>query len=166
MPNVTAILVGIIVAALVVIGGQQLRIATLNEQIATMRAEYAEQSAQAQKQARETEQKWQYIAEKEVQDARNQQSIAETAAADAAANADSLRAEVRRLRSSIATADATAAGRSTAEQSAFGVLADLFDESVRRNQVLAAEADRARVAGSTCERIYDGIHNEQKPQEN
>lgn len=159
MPNVTAILVGVIVAALVVIGGQQLRIHSRDAQIATMRAEYAEQSAQAQKQARETEQKWQSIAEKEVQDARNQQSIAENAAADAAANADSLRAEVRRLRSRIATADATAAGRSTAEQSAFGVLADLFDESVRLNQTLAAEADRARVAGMTCERIYDEIAN-------
>lgn len=159
MPNVTAILVGVIVAALVVIGGQQLRIQSRDAQIATMRAEYAEQSAQAQKQARETEQKWQSISEKEVQDARNQQSIAESAAADAAANADSLRAEVRRLRSRIATADATAAGRSTAEQSAFGVLADLFDESVKRNQVLAKEADAARGHGMTCERIYEGTRN-------
>lgn len=159
MPNVTAILVGVIVAALVVIGGQQLRIQSRDAQIANMRAEYAEQSAQAQKQARETEQKWQSIAEKEVQDARNQQSIAETAAADAASDADRLRAEVRRLRSRIATNDATAAGRSTAEQSAFGVLADLFDESVRRNQILAAEADSARIAGLTCERIYSEIAN-------
>lgn len=159
MPNVTAILVGVIVTALVVIGGQQMRIQSRDAQIATMRAEYAEQSAQAQKQARETEQKWQSIAEKEVQDARNQQSIAESAAADAAANADSLRAEVRRLRSRIATADAAAAGRSTAEQSAFGVLADLFDESVRLNQTLAAEADRARVAGVACEKIYSEIAN-------
>lgn len=160
MPNVSAILGGVIVVLLVIIGGQQMRIQSRDAQIATMRAEYAEQSAQAQKQARETEQKWQSIAEKEVQDARNQQSIAESAAADAAANADSLRAEVRRLRSRIATNDATAAGRSTAEQSAFGVLADLFDESVRRNQVLAAEADAARNRGMTCERIYDGAANE------
>lgn len=159
MPNVTAILVGVIVAALVVIGGQQLRIQSRDAQIANMRAEYAEQSAQAQKQARETEQNWQSIAETEVQDARNQQSIAETAAADAASDADRLRAEVRRLRSRIATNDATAAGRSTAEQSAFGVLADLFDESVRRNQVLAAEADSTRIAGLTCERIYSEIAN-------
>lgn len=159
MPNVSAILSGVIVVLLISIGGQQIRISTLNGHIATMRAEYAEASAKAQIKARETEQKWQSIAEKEVQDARNQQSIAESAAADAAANADSLRAEVRRLRSRIATADATAAGRSTAEQSAFGVLADLFDESVRRNQVLAAEADRARVAGMTCERIYSEIAN-------
>lgn len=159
MPNVSTILGGVIVVLLIIIGGQRLHIGSLNEQIATMRAEYAEQSAQAQKQVRETEQKWQSIADKEVQDARNQQSIAETAATDAASDADRLRAEVRRLRSRIATADATAAGRSTAEQSAFGVLADLFDESVRRNQVLAAEADSARIAGLTCERIYSEIAN-------
>ena len=159
MPNVSAILGGIIVVLLIIIGGQRLHVGSLNTQIATMRAEYAEASAMAERKARETEQKWQSIAEKEVQDARNQQSIAETAAADAASDADGLRAEVRRLRSRIATHDASAAGRSTAEQSAFGVLADLFDESVRRNQVLAAEADSARIAGLACERIYSEIAN-------
>lgn len=159
MPNVSTILGGVIVVLLIIIGGQRLHVGSLNTQIATMRAEYAEASAMAERKARETEQKWQYIAEKEVQDARNQQSIAETAATDAADNADRLRAEVRRLRSRIATNDATAAGRSTAEQSAFGVLADLFDESVRRNQVLAAEADSTRIAGLTCERIYSEIAN-------
>lgn len=159
MPNVSTILGGVIVVLLIIIGGQRLHVGSLNTQIATMRAEYAEASAMAERKARETEQNWQSIAEKEVQDARNQQSIAETAAADAASDADRLRAEVRRLRSRIATADATAAGRSTAEQSAFGVLADLFDESVRRNQTLAAEADSARIAGLTCERIYSEIAN-------
>lgn len=155
MPNVTLWLGGIILALCVVIGGQQLRVSALKTEIATMRADYAMQSAQAQADMRAIEHKWQSIADKEVAHAKKQQSIAESAAATVASDADGLRREIRNLRSRLATRDATAAGRGKAEESAFGVLAELFDESVKRNQVLAAEADAARIAGKTCQGIYE-----------
>lgn len=134
------------------------RLASCRQNVAEIRAEYEAQSAQAQADMRALEQKRSAIVAQIQQEAAHDLQVLQSAADTASADADSLRREIRSLRSRIATNDSTAAGRSKAESSAFGVLAELFDESVRRNQVLAAEADGARRRGMTCERIY----NEQK----
>jgi septal ring factor EnvC (AmiA/AmiB activator) len=131
------------------------QLAACRQHNAEIRSEYDAASVQAQADIRALEQKRAVIVAQIQQEAANDLQTLQAAADSASADADSLRNEVRRLRSRIATADATTAGRSKAESSAFGVLAELFDESVRRNQVLAAEADGARRRGMTCERIYD-----------
>lgn len=46
-------------------------------------------------------------------------------------------------------------GQAAAKQCS--VLTDLFSESVERNQQLAAEADRRRIAGLACEQSYEAL---------
>lgn len=154
----------IAVLAIIVASVQQYRIVSAQMELAGYRLEIAERDKRADAAARVEEQRRQSIADKEAQDAHKQQSIAESNAAAASADADSLRKQVARLLASrSATCDAIAANGSKASRSAAGVLAELLDESVRRNQVLAKEADGSRIAGQACERIYNGVRNEPKP---
>ncbi|MGL5783605.1 MAG: DUF2514 family protein [Plesiomonas shigelloides] len=46
---------------------------------------------------------------------------------------------------------------SAARVSASVLLADVLSESVRRNEELAAYADRIRLAGESCQRAYELI---------
>lgn len=150
----------ILAFALVAIGVQQMRILSAHNAFADYRLEIAERDKRADAAARTEEQRRQSIADKEAKKAYEQQSIAEIAAATARADADSLRKQVDRLLASRkATANAIAAAGSKAAQSATRVLAELLNESVKRNQILAEEATRSRIEGQTCERFADGIKN-------
>lgn len=154
----------ILVGAIVIVCVQQIRFLSERSAFSDYRLEIAERDKRADAAARTEEQRRQSIADKEAEHAHNQQSIAESNAAAASADADSLRAQVARLLASrAATCDAIAANGSKAAGSIAGVLAELLDESVRRNQVLAEEADGSRIAGLACERIYNGVRNEPQP---
>lgn len=154
----------ILVGAIVVVCVQQIRVLSAQSELTDYRLEIAERDKRAGAFARSEEQRRQSISDKEAKDAHNQQSIAESNAAAASADADSLRKQVARLLASrAANCDAIAANGSKAAGSIAGVLAELLDESVRRNQVLAREADASRIAGQACERIYNGVRNEPKP---
>lgn len=146
--------------AIIVASVQQYRIVSAQMELTGYRLEIAERDKRADAYARAEEQRRQSIADKEAHDAHKQQSIAESNAAAASADAVSLRKQVARLLASrSATCDAIAANGSKASRSAAGVLAELLDESVRRNQVLAEEADESRIAGMACQRIYEEIKN-------
>lgn len=150
----------ILTAAILAVGIQQIRVLSAQSELSDYRLEIAERDRRADAFARAEEQRRQSIADKEAQDAHKQQSIAESNAAAASADADSLRKQVARLLASrAATCDAIAANGSKAAGSIAGVLSELLDESVRRNQVLAREADASRIAGMACQRIYEGNRN-------
>lgn len=95
-------------------------------------------------------------------------SVADTAVAVGAADsvADRLRDELanakRRFSSSIATCDARIAEQREAANAQYDLLAGLYQESDRAQGELAKEAESYRIAGSTCEKIYDGVRNSPK----
>ncbi|WP_174950487.1 DUF2514 family protein [Burkholderia lata] len=70
----------------------------------------------------------------------------------ARATAASLRDTVDSL---VARARSAATGDSPAGADAIILLADVFGESVERNQALASALDRARIAESECAADYD-----------
>lgn len=127
-------------------------------ELADYRAEIAERDRRAALIALAETKRRQQAAEEIENDAKGklEQARADAAAADAAA--DGLQREVNRLRAGrSATCGAIAAGERAAGESATGVFADLLDEFVRRNRVLAAAADASRVAGLACEAAYRSI---------
>lgn len=67
-----------------------------------------------------------------------------------------LRTEISRVRSVLASNPGIDASGKTTTKIA-GVLTELFGESVKRNEDLAIEADKYRVAGEYCERQYDQV---------
>lgn len=94
----------------------------------------------------------------------NARDDAQKLAADAAADAAGARAERDRMRSRADSLARTAAGRdptiaagSPAGSAAVDLLAYMLGRSIERAEALAAVADRARIAGLTCERAYDGL---------
>lgn len=121
----------------------------------------ARQTAQMENRERTEEQRRQDIANKEVEDAEKQLSAARHDAAVAQSAADRLQSELNRLTRQLADSEtgklsATAAARGEAAI----LLANMFSESVERNQQLANQADSAFTAGQTCERVYNGMTNQ------
>ncbi|TBV16941.1 DUF2514 domain-containing protein [Stutzerimonas kirkiae] len=78
--------------------------------------------------------------------------------ADAAgAAAGRLRVEAGRIATQLATCNASTAGERQARVATGDLLADVLGRADDRAGELAAIADRARAAGLTCERVYDGV---------
>lgn len=82
---------------------------------------------------------------------------ARRAAADAADTARGVRAEASRLTSRLAACNAGTAGERKARADAAAVLADVLSDVEAQGRAMAEVADRARAAGGTCERTYDGV---------
>lgn len=88
--------------------------------------------------------------------AKAQQEAAEADAAFARATSDRLFAELNKIRGIASNAGVTfAPGTST--QKAVGMLADMLEESIRRDNEMAKFADDAYNAGLTCELQYDKL---------
>jgi uncharacterized protein YigA (DUF484 family) len=147
----------LIVALAVTVVLQQLRIYALREDHASYVAQVAIERAKSAADALASQQKLQQQAEAENERAKHEIATLEAAAADARAAADGLRAQLRIIAGKLATQGATIAGERQATSGTIGVLAELLDESVRRNQVLAAEADQRGARGLSCERHYEAI---------
>ncbi|AZY54252.1 DUF2514 family protein [Bordetella avium] len=96
-----------------------------------------------------------------VEEARNEaQKLAAAAAADAAGarnERDRLRARANALARAAADRDPAAADGGPPGAAGADLLAYMLGRVSDRAAELAAIADRARVAGLTCERIYDGL---------
>lgn len=79
----------------------------------------------------------------------------------AAADAERVRhkSDAARITSSLQerARNARTDGEREASAAAIGVLADVYARADERAGVLAAEADRSRLAGSTCEAQYDAV---------
>jgi dsDNA-specific endonuclease/ATPase MutS2 len=157
----------IAIAAGIMLLAEEFRINSFRSQLSEVSAEYADykqvvaqKTREAEAQARAIEKQRSDVAAKLQQEAANEIAAANAAADTAASDADSLRREVDRLRSARRAASAAnTPERGQADDRAIGVLAELFRESVRRNQILAEALDRSRIAGQACERIYNGMTN-------
>lgn len=90
------------------------------------------------------------------------QTLAAAAAADAAgarSERDRMRARANTLARAAAGRDPTLADGSPAGAAAVDLLAYMLGRAVDRAEALAGVADRARIAGLTCERSYDGLRS-------
>lgn len=88
------------------------------------------------------------------------QTLAAAAAADAAGvrdERDRLRARANTLARSAVARDATLASGGPSGAAAIDLLAYMLGRAIDRAAALARIADRARVAGLTCERAYDSL---------
>ncbi|MHB0820116.1 DUF2514 family protein [Stutzerimonas stutzeri] len=126
--------------------------------------DFAEQAAEAsaaaliaERENRDTEQARQGIADTEGAIGHEQIEQARRDADAAGAAADRLRIEAGRIATQLATCNAGAAGERKARIAAGDLLADVLGRADDRAGELAAIADRARAAGLTCERTYDGV---------
>lgn len=102
---------------------------------------------------------------------RNQQGVADAegakgheeldelrrAVGDAGIVAAGLRKQASSLATQLATCNAGTAGEREARAEAGKVFADVLADVERRGRAMAEAADRARSAGLTCERVYDGV---------
>lgn len=78
-------------------------------------------------------------------------------AADAGAAADGLRKQASSLATQLATCNAGTAGEREAREDAAAVFVRVLGEMESEGRAMAEAADRARSAGLTCERVYDGV---------
>lgn len=121
----------------------------------------ADARAQVQQQAaaRTEEQRRQAAITRITQDAEQKIAAAQSDADSARAAAGRLQRTIDQLRHgdnrTSGDTGTTGGGAATARQCS--VLANVLSESVERNQQLAAEADRSRIAGLACERAYDSV---------
>jgi hypothetical protein len=117
------------------------------------KARLAEEAARAEEQRRTT------AARKETENAQHDAELARS-------DADRARLDVRRLRDAAnvtaascrpISGNSSAASVSAPTSSAAELLADMLGELGSAGAALAEEADRRRIAGVTCERIYDSL---------
>jgi len=90
-------------------------------------------------------------------DATKQAAAAAADAAGARAERDGLRARANTLARAAVARDPAAADGSPAGAAAVDLLAHMLGRVSVRAEELASIADRARIAGLMCERVYDGV---------
>lgn len=121
--------------------------------------ETAQRTAQARHRQREHE--LQDEISKIDRDAHSEKQRLETALAAARAGSDGLQRRLSDLSRKYHSA-ATASEQCATELSAARLFADLLGEAERLASEYAAEADRARLAGTTCERAYETISDNKR----
>jgi hypothetical protein len=122
----------------------------------------AQDQAQAVQVVRVVERKQQAVADTEGQKGHEELEDLRRAAADAGAVATGLRREAGQLATQLATCNAGNAGERQARTSAAAMFADVLVEMESAGRAMAEQADRARSAGQTCERVYDGVRVAEK----
>jgi len=137
-------------------GGWQLRALKAQRDGLHMQAEYAQQRAAAQQQARQRE----HVLQQKMEEIQHetQQQLAEITIIERAA-ADS---RVRELAKQYAAGnrtgtDSTSSDRCQTERTRAAVLAELLGELDELAAVFASEADRRRIAGLACEKAYEQV---------
>lgn len=117
----------------------------------------AQEQIQAVKVVRVIEQKQQAVADEEGRKGHDELEDLRRAADRAGVTAAGLRVEASRLATQLATCNAGTAGERQARADAAAVFADVLGEMESEGRAMAEAASRARSAGLTCERVYDGI---------
>ncbi|MGS1010140.1 DUF2514 family protein [Achromobacter anxifer] len=105
--------------------------------------------------AREEERRRTVAVEKARDDAQKQAAVAAADAVGARTQLDRLRARADALARAAATRDPAAADGSPTGAGAIDLLVYMLGRAGERAEELARIADRARIAGLTCERSYD-----------
>lgn len=111
---------------------------------------------------RAVERKQQEVADTEGNKGHAELEEARRAADAALATAVGLRAEVGRFATRLATCAAGSTAERQAREHAAQLLADVLGEMEGAGRGMAEAADRARAAGATCERTYDGVRKAQQ----
>lgn len=106
---------------------------------------------------RVVERQQQGVADAEGQKGHDQLEELQRRAADAGAAADGLRKQASSLATQLATCNAGTAGERAAREGAAAVFVRVLGEMESEGRAMAEAADRARAAGLTCERVYDGV---------
>ncbi|RRV18137.1 DUF2514 family protein [Pseudomonas saudiphocaensis] len=117
----------------------------------------AQQQVEAVTGVRVIERKQQAVADSEGKKGHEELEDLRRAAAHAGSVAAGLRSEASRLATQLATCNAGTAGERQARAEAAAVFADVLGELESEGRTMAEAADRARSAGLTCERVYDGV---------
>ena len=120
-------------------------------------AAQAQQAAEFEARSRVEEQRRRDEMEQVTQHAEQQLETLRADAAAARGAAERLRLTVSQLQRNTTSTDTRTGNTGTSGRATCGVLADVLAESIERNQQLAAEADRGRIAGLACERAYDSL---------
>lgn len=153
----------ILLAAALAVGAQQWRIAGLRDDLADARQEFTGYKLNAEQAARDEENRRRAAADQQTRkDAQDEADRTRDTAA-AGAERERLLNEVERQRRLLAGRQATDAAGFAAErqarQRAYDLLANVYQQSVQRNGELAAEADRARARGLSCEARYNSLNS-------
>lgn len=155
-----------VLMALAAAGGAWVNGAQWAANLATVKQAHAEvlsalehRQSQAQAQARSEEQRRQAAVEGIRTDAHDQIEQAKADAAAATARANSLQQQAARVasRPSCPTGNSSPAVGSPPTNAPALLLADVLSRIDARAGELAAAADRARIAGETCERSYEAL---------
>jgi hypothetical protein len=144
------------------VGAWQVQAWRYGEQLADMAKTQAQAISEAERLAREEEQRRQSAVNKVGSDAREEIRTAtvDAGAADAAGNR--LHVQASKLAASACSSDSGATQRGASATRAAMVLSDLLQRADKRAGELAAAYDRARIAGLACERSYGAIRSGQK----
>lgn len=136
--------------------GYETKLAKKDQLIVQMQKDAAEATRKAEQVQRAEEQRRQSVVDEVSQDAANQIAKANVAARDAHTAVVSLRDAFSAYVARRAGQDP---GAATGSQAAAGadLSADVFGSLGEEAANLAAIADRARIAGSACEKAYDGV---------
>jgi hypothetical protein len=117
----------------------------------------AQEQVQTVKVVRVIERQQQAVADEEGKKGHDELEKLRRAADRAGATAAGLRVEAGRLATQLATCNAGTAGERQARANAATVFADVLGEMEAAGRAMAGQADIARSAGLTCERVYDGV---------
>ena len=131
------------------------------EQIADIRAEQAQAVTNAVTAARAEEQRRINTLEVIADDTRNKLDAAQADAATARTAAAGLRKQLADYRARVRSNPAATGGGATAEDPLY-LLSVVLTRADDRAGELAEFADRAHIAGRTCEAAYDSLRNKSK----
>ncbi len=150
-------------AGILAIGVQQYRVNSLRSDLTESRQEFTDYKLDAEQAARDEENRRRAAADQQTRkDAQDEADRTRDTAA-AGAERERLFNEVERQRRLLAGRQATDAAGFAAErqarQRAYDLLANVYQQSVQRNEELAAEADRARARGLSCEARYNSLNS-------
>ncbi|TGN96136.1 DUF2514 family protein [Burkholderia sp. USMB20] len=126
-------------------------------EIESIKADAARAKADAVAAARNEEQRRTAAQAENAKDAEKQRTAAVGDAVAARATVDGLQRTVDQLVSRERARDSAATGDGAAGADPVVLLADVFGESVERNEALASALDRARIAGNECAADYDAL---------
>lgn len=151
------LVVGAVAFALGAAGGWKLASLNYGNQIATLERDHAIASEAAQAQAHERENALRrQLREVEAQANEKRKSL-EADLANARRAANGLRGELDKIRAESARNGAGTTGECEAARATSGVLAELLGELNEMAGIYAEAADRARLAGLTCEQSYHAV---------
>lgn len=151
------LVVGAVAFALGAGGGWKLASLHYGEQVATLERDHAIASEAAQAQARERENALRRQLKEVERQADEKRKSLEADLANARRAASGLRGELDKIRAESARSGAGTTGECETARATAGVLAELLGELNEMAGVYAEAADRARLAGLTCERSYHAV---------